>query len=35
MQRHDFEFEEFVVSEAVGLSFHGIDFVAGAFQRSG
>ena len=31
----DFELEEFKVSEAVGLSFHGFDFVIGAFKRPG
>jgi len=31
---HDFEFEEFEISEAVGLPFHGFDFVIGSFKRS-
>jgi len=26
----DFEFEEFVVTEAIGLTLHGTDFVIGA-----
>ena len=34
MNRHDFEFEEFIVPVAVGLTFHGFDFVVGAFQRA-
>ena len=29
-----FEFEEFVVTESVGLSFHGFDFVVGSFEWS-
>jgi hypothetical protein len=32
---HDFEFEEFQISEAIGLTFHGFDFVVGAFKGSG
>ncbi len=35
METEDFEFEELTISEAVGLSFHGLDFVVGAFQRAG
>ena len=35
MESEDFEFEEFVVSESVGLAFHGFDFVVGAFQGAG
>jgi len=31
----DFQFEEVVISKAVGLSFHGLDFVVRPFQRSG
>jgi len=31
----DFQDEELMVSEAVGLAIHGFDFVVGAFQRSG
>jgi hypothetical protein len=27
MKGHNFEFEEFHISEAVGHSFHGFDFV--------
>jgi hypothetical protein len=30
----DFKFKEFLVTEAVGLSFHGFDFVVGAFEWS-
>lgn len=30
----DFEFEEFLVPEPVGLSFHGCDFVVGTFECS-
>jgi len=32
---HDFEFEEFEISEAIGLPFHGFDFVVSSFERSG
>ena len=35
MDAADFEFEELGVSESVGLSFHGFDFVVGAFQGGG
>ena len=28
-------FEEFLITEAVGLMFHGFDFVVGAFQAAG
>jgi hypothetical protein len=35
MNPHDFQFEEFIVSEAVSLSFHGFDFIVGAIQRAG
>jgi hypothetical protein len=31
MNRVDFEFEELLISAAVGLPFHGFDFVVGAF----
>ena len=31
----DFEFEEVFVSEAIGLSLHGFDFVVGSFEGSG
>ncbi len=34
MDGEDFEFEEFVVAVAVGLAFHGFDFVVCPFQRS-
>jgi len=33
MDSKDFEFKEFRISEAVGLAFHGFDFVVGSFQR--
>jgi len=33
MERECFEFEEFQILEAVGLVFHGSDFVVGVFQR--
>jgi len=32
MDGHDFEFEEFHISESIGHTFHGFDFVVGAFQ---
>ena len=32
MQGEDLEFEEFQTAEAIGLSFHGLDFVVGVFQ---
>ena len=35
MESQDFAFEEFLVTEAVGLMFHGFDFVVGAFQGAG
>ena len=35
MEREDFEFEEFMISESVGLSFHGFDLVIGPFEWSG
>jgi hypothetical protein len=35
MNSHDFEFKEFEVSKAIGLSFHGFDLVVGALQGSG
>jgi hypothetical protein len=35
MNPHDFQFEEFIVSEAVRLSFHGFDFVVRTLQRAG
>jgi hypothetical protein len=35
LNRHDFQFEEFFVSEAVRLSFHGFDFFVCALQRAG
>jgi hypothetical protein len=31
----DFEFEEFMISEPVGLWLHGFDFVVGSFQGTG
>jgi hypothetical protein len=31
----DFEFEEFGVTEDIGLSFHGFDFVVVTFQWCG
>ena len=31
----DFEFEELDVAEAVGLAFHGFDFVVGALEGGG
>ena len=34
MNGHDFEFEKVLISEAVSLSFHGFDFVVGAFKRT-
>ena len=35
MKGQDFEFEEFQVTEAVGLAFHGFDLVIGALQGAG
>ena len=35
MDAEDFEFEELVVAEAVGLAFHGLDLGVGAFQGAG
>jgi len=35
MNCHDFQFEEFFVSEAVRMSFHGFDFVVRALQVAG
>ena len=35
MKCQDFEFEEFLVPEAVGLAFHGFDFIIGPFQGAG
>ena len=35
MESQDFEFEKFLVTEAVSLTFHGFDFVVGAFQGAG
>ena len=32
MGGHDLEFEESHIPEAVGLPFHGLDLVVGAFQ---
>jgi len=34
MKGHDFEFKEFIISEAIGLVFQGFDLVAGSFKRS-
>jgi hypothetical protein len=28
----DFEFEKFLIPEAIGLALHGLDFVVGPFQ---
>ena len=33
MECIDFQDEELVVTKAVGLAFHGLDLVVGAFQR--
>ena len=35
MEGIDLEFEEFVISETVGLTLHRSDFVVGALQRAG
>jgi hypothetical protein len=35
MNGHDFEFEEFHISEAVGHSFDGFNFVVCTFQGAG
>ena len=35
MDGEDFEFEELLISEAVGASFEGFDFVVGPLQRAG
>ena len=35
MQAKDFEFEELAIAEAIGLAFHGLDFVVDAFQGAG
>jgi hypothetical protein len=35
VERHDFEFEELIISESVPLPFHGFDFVIGSFQGTG
>ena len=35
MNSEDFEHEEFGVTKAVCLSFHGFDFVVGSFEWSG
>lgn len=35
MKGQDFEFEEFVIPEAIGLPFHGFDLIVGPFQGSG
>jgi hypothetical protein len=34
MNRHDLEFEKFIVSASINLSFHGFDFIVGAFKRA-
>jgi hypothetical protein len=31
----DFQLEELVISEPIGLPFHGLDFVVGSFQGTG
>ena len=35
MKGEYFEFEEFHISESVGLAFHGFDLVVGALQGAG
>lgn len=35
MDGQDLEFEEFSIAEAVGLAFHGLDFIVDAFERAG
>ncbi len=35
MDGHYFEFKEFQVPEAAGLSFHGFNHVIGPLQRTG
>ena len=35
METEDFEFEELVIAEAIGLAFHGLDLVVGALQGAG
>ena len=35
MEIWNFEFEEFMISEPVGLLWHGFDFVVGSFQGTG
>ena len=35
MKRQDFEFEECMVTEAVGLALHGFDLVVSRFQGTG
>jgi hypothetical protein len=35
MDTEDFQLEELVIAESVGLAFHGLDLVVGAFQRAG
>jgi hypothetical protein len=32
VKSQDFEFEKFLISEAIGLTLHGLDFVVGPFQ---
>lgn len=35
MNAQDSEFIEFAITEAVGLSVHGLDLGVGSFQRAG
>jgi hypothetical protein len=35
MDCEDFEFEELKITEAIGLAFHGLDFVVDPFQVTG
>jgi len=35
MESKNFEFEEFLIVESIGLSFHGFDFVVGPFEWTG
>src|ERR1017187_5827672 len=35
VESKDLEFEELAITEAIGLTLHGLDFVVDAFQRAG
>jgi hypothetical protein len=35
MKRHNLQLQEFRIPVSIRLPFHGLDFVAGSFQRAG